>query len=239
VITVDSNLEQYQSAVVQYIQRLRKDPAKAIRFQMGKLVGRVAKLTPPRSLAQGRRAVKRDVLNAVSPVDNLLKAGGVYDKPSVRKMIRRRNHDEINTFLVRIKSRYVINRFDPTLHERMRDRRGRVQSNKHVLTSDVQQLRDYITKKQGHVGMARGGWVSALKQLRQAVPAWAARWAIAGNFVDRLNNPVFAYVKSENNSPWASRGDDERIVSTAMESRARDVLNSIEHAIAKAGKDMK
>lgn len=239
MITVDSNLEQYQNAVTQYIQRLRKDPAKAVRFQMGKLVARVAKLTPPRSLAQGRRAVKRDIINAVRPVDDLLKTGGLYDKPSIRKMIRRRNHDEIDRFFTRIKSRYTIERFSPTLHERMRDRRGRVQTDKRVLTADVQQLREYITKKQGHVGMGRGGWVSALKKLRQAAPAWAARWAIAGDFEDRLENPVFSYVKSQNNSPWASRGDDERIVSTSLESRARDILNSIEHAIAKAGKDMK
>ena len=56
-----SNLEKYQNAITRYIAEVGGNPRLIMRKQFAKLLDRVTKLTPPKTKAEGRRIVKRDI----------------------------------------------------------------------------------------------------------------------------------------------------------------------------------
>ena len=232
---VITNLEKFETAISKYIAEVGGEPPKVMRKQMRLLLDRVGRLTPPKTKAEGRRIVKRDIERAVQPITSK-----TFQDKSVQKMVRKRDYAGLHEFAQRTSNGlWDIVPFSPRLHQDARNSRGRVPSGKGLLTPDTAELRAYIKQEQEHVGMARGGWAKGLKALGGSAPSWVVDWIQAGKFEDSLGNPIKCFVQSINESPWASRGDDQRLITTALGSRARDILYSIEKALEKAGKDMK
>lgn len=229
-----SNLEKFQNAITRYIAEVGGNPRLIMRKQFAKLLDRVTKLTPPKTKAEGRRIVKRDIERAVQPI----KPDTFKDK-AVSKMVRKKDYEGLHDFAQRVSSgRWDIVPFTPELHLQARNSRGRVRSGQGLLTPDTVALREYVKKEQEHSGMAKGGWAKGLQALGASIPSWIAQWLRAGEFEDHLMDPVLAYAKSDNESPWASRGDDQYLIQNALGSRARDILYSIEKVIERAGKKL-
>lgn len=230
-----SNLEKFQNSITRYIEEVGGNPRLIMRKQMRLLLDRMVKLTPPESKAEGRRIVKRDIERAVQPIKP-----STFNDKTVQKMVRNKDYAGLDEFAQRASNgKWDIVPFTPDVHLRARNSRGRVPSGKGLLTPDTVALREYIKKEQEHVGMAKGGWAEGQIELGGSAPSWVTRWIKFGKFEDSIQNPVNAYIKSENSSPWASRGDDQHLVQQALGARARDTLYSIEKAIEKAGKKLK
>ena len=58
----------FNNAVTRYVTTLGKDSRQAIRYQSMLLAKRLVQFTPPKTRSQGRKAVKRDIERAVTPI---------------------------------------------------------------------------------------------------------------------------------------------------------------------------
>jgi len=85
----------------------------------------------------------------------------------------------------------IVAPFNPKFHTSQRRSRGRVTGNSNRMrylyaTPDVDKIKAYIEKKQKNVGMAKGGWVSALTALGGKAAAWYAKHRNQGTHSDHL-----------------------------------------------------
>jgi hypothetical protein len=230
-------LADFQTAIVRYIREIRQD-SKAVMRRQGRLLLREAMhLTPPRTRGEGRKLVKAEVLRSVRP----LKASEFVDR-RLRKLVRARDHVRLQSALDELTEGPLAGKrvvpFGPSLHQDSRNARGRVPA-KHepVLTLDHEALAAYIRGAQDRVGRAKRGWAAGVLALGGTVPGWVSGGPRTGDFVDRLDNPIFAYLRADNESEWARRGDDDRVLARAMSGRAKAILGDIERKLARSAEE--
>ena len=231
-ITADTNAREFRAALERYIRVTRRGVPGAIRQQGRLLMARVTSFTPPRTLSQGRKAVKRDIHRAVQPFG----VRGVRS-PRLRELLRARDYSGLNAFAENVPN--LPKRWEPFsegLHSGARGSRGRVHRPTGVATPDTDAVASYVKRKQGMVGQGRGGWVTALQRLGGKAPAFAARHAGAGTFRDTLGDDLRGELVAENRSGWASSGDPDGVISRAMRSRAVSVIKAADKALERAGR---
>lgn len=235
-VSVEINADEFNDAVRRYIKELHVGVPAAMRKQSRLLFGRILANTFPQTRAQGRRAVARDIENAIRPLNP-----SAFNSIEIRRLIRKRDYDGLQRVFQRSQDRDYrrakVVPFSPDLHQKARDRRGRVQRWAGMVTPDWDEVRDYIKSQQELVGRAKGGWTAAFIAAGGRPASWVARWASTGEVDDRLTDPVVAYIKAENRSEWAAHGDDDRVVSDALKSRTKDILTDIELRLARAAAD--
>ncbi len=230
-------LADFQTAIVRYIREIGHD-SKAVMRRQGRLLLREAMhLTPPRTRGEGRKLVKAEVLRSVRP----LKASE-FDDRRLRKLVRARDHVRLQAALDELTEGPLAGKrvvpFGPSLHQEARNARGRVPA-KHepVLTLDHEAVSAYIRGAQDRVGRAKRGWAAGVLALGGKVPGWVSGGPRTGDFVDRLDNPILAYLRADNESEWARRGDDDRVLARAMSGRARAILGDIERKLARSAEE--
>lgn len=232
-LSVEINTDEFNDAVRRYIKDVRVGVPEGLRKQSRLLFGRILANTYPQTRAQGRRAVARDIENAVRPL-----IPTAFSSIEIRRLIRKRDYAGLQRIFGRSHDpdyrRAKVVPFSPELHQKARDRRGRVQRWTGMVTPDRDAVRDYIKSQQDHVGRGKGGWAAAFMAAGGRPASWVARWASTGEVDDRLTDPVVAYIKAENRSEWAAHGDDDRIVASALKSRTKDILTDIELRLAQA-----
>lgn len=232
-VSVEINADEFNDAVRRYIKELRVGVPAAMKKQSRLLFGRILANTFPQTRAQGRRAVARDIENAVRPLNP-----AAFSSIEIRRLIRKRDYDGLQRVFQRSQDRDYrrakVVPFSPDLHQKARDRRGRVQRWSGFVTPDRDEVREYIKSQQDHVGRAKGGWAAAFIAAGGRPASWVSRWAMTGEVDDRLNDAVVAYIKAENRSEWAAHGDQDRIVASALKSRTKDILADIELHFARA-----
>ena len=240
------NVPEWDRAFVKWVSVANMSIRDAMRTQARLLFERIinwkggAIATPPKSVAQGKGAVQRDIYRAVFP----LRAEGFNNprtKKSVKRVLDEQNWVGLGEMVKRgvfgqnLKGAFVA-AFNPMMHKSQRRSRGRVprtssKSYKYA-TMDVKELKDYIKKKQGNVGQGKGGWAAALVRLGGKPAAWIAKHAKHGTFEDRLQvrgKPEFVGI---NRSAWAKGGDEDRIIAMAMQGRVIAMERDIERRLA-------
>jgi len=234
-VVADIEYRNYAEALAQLIRQQGTLLPKALRSEGRQLAARVTRFTPPGTLSQGRKAVARDIQRALRP----LKAAD-FDSPRIRRLIRRRDYGALEAVFgnfpdtSELHGVKVVEARLPEMHQAARVSRGRVLKFQGKVTPDADVVRDYIKATQEHVGRGRSGWAVALIALGGKAPAWVVRHAKGdtGEVEDRANTG--GYIRMENRSEWAERGDDDRVVANAIRSRARSIRESIARAQAEA-----
>lgn len=90
-----------------------------------------------------------------------------------------------------------------------------------------------VAAAQKSVGKAKGGWVDALTKLKAKLPPrWISQFARYGRGRVKITKTGFE-MEQVNNSPWANRGDDERVVASSIARRERAMANQIRKALEK------
>jgi hypothetical protein len=155
---------------------------KIVKFEARQIVQTLAKFTPPKTLAQGRKAVARDILRSVSIADlpdfrnpriaELIRAG---DKPAIQEIFNNSKN----------RKKWRVVDFSPSLHTSARDKRGHVRNQKNLMTLDAAKEKRYIKDMQKRVGTAKGSWGKAADAVEAKLPAWARK--AAGFGVDKIN----------------------------------------------------
>lgn len=215
----------FNDAIRAYVTRLGVELPKALRTQSRLLFKFVIDRTPPKTRAEGRRRVTRQIEMAIRPLDPKS-----FESDSVRRLIRERQYEVLGKIL---SGRGVVP-FSADVHHRARDPHGRVRKETGYLTPDTSEVRDYIGVMQANVGRAKGGWVPAYKAAGGKPAAWLDRWSSMGAVEDRLSDSGGPYIQAENRSEWATHGDDERIVAGAMAARQQAILDDIEKRLERA-----
>jgi hypothetical protein len=194
----DTRLNQ---AIGRYVAQLRLDGREVIRTQMRLLLQQSIKFTPPNTLAQGRKAVARDIQRAVQipTPDGLSKwIFGLRDENLRNQLVaamRAGDRQKFDTlFRIATAGHVEVVGFDPHLHQSARNRRGRVTRRWNRVSIQVRQWNAYIKKVQARVGLMRSGWLPALRAVGGTAAAWIARHSTnPGNYQNNLSsrNPSF------------------------------------------------
>jgi hypothetical protein len=230
--TVQVDSREFQDAIRRYVKETGATLPVVLRKQSRLLFGRIIQRTYPRTRAEGRRAVARDIQRAVEP----MKASS-WDSKRIRKLIRERDYAGLQAAMEEMKPVYraKVVQFDPRLHHESRDSRGRVRPTGFV-SPDADEIRAYIRRTQENVGRAKGGFAAAMVASGGSPPDWVRRWQKAGLVVDRLRDPAAPLIESENRSEWAEHGDDDRIVAEAIRGRTQDMLVDLRKTLERAAK---
>jgi len=184
----------------QYARLAQSDKSKSeiIRDQLKLMLRAVIDLTPFDSLAQGRAVVHRDLDRAVKPYGgedgsfSKIKSEGLRER--LVAYLRGRQYDKIKDVFNHLNAKggyyagWKFEDFSPSLHHLWQNRRGRVETEKRVLTPQVQEWKAYLEQLQGAVGRARGGWTKSAQSVGLSLPQWVTRHS-EGGAVEALISP--------------------------------------------------
>lgn len=230
----------WEQRLALYMEATGVNLAAALTEEWPLLMRKVMDFTPPfkakgtrgvSDLSVGRKAVAFDIYKTMRPFD----PAAIRTK-SLARIVMRRDVAAFN--LVASRARASIMRgataiaFDPGVHTRARNDRGRVPGrdrNRVVLGSDAKALERYVTGIQSRVGYAKSGWLKALLLVGGDAPAYVAKHGTGGgDVIDDRANPDYPSLTALNHTPWAGRKDEgERIKSDAYASRAQAITSKI------------
>lgn len=230
--TVQVDAREFQDAIRRYVKETGAALPTVLRKQSRLLFGRIIQRTYPRTRAEGRKAVARDIQRAVEPMK-----ASAWESKRIRKLIRERDYSGLQAAMEEMKPGYraKVVEFDPRLHQQARDARGRVRPTG-LVSPDGDEIRRYIRETQENVGRAKGGFAAAMIASGGSPPDWVRRWQKAGSVVDRLMDPAAPSIESENRSEWAEHGDDDRIVAEAIRGRTQDMLVDLQKTLERAAR---
>jgi hypothetical protein len=211
-------------------------------FETGrKVIGRAIRFTPHQG---GKKAmedvVARDVRRAIRPI-----TPEAFFSPRLRALAEAGDLKGLNEAIAQTPRQLVgakvdgkviaikeVRPFSPWMHRRARDGRGRVSGGMSrrlgAATLNGDAVEKYVQKKKRNVGMGRAGWAPAMTGLQGSVSAYIRRHQGQGAFEDKSRDPVRAFVRSRNFSPWAGDGEEaKRVIGGAMRSGGRDIAEGI------------
>lgn len=214
---------------------------RAIEVQMGLVLERVQKWTPPRTQAQGRRAVANEVQRVfMTPGEVFAVAqrekGRTFARALYRAMITQ--NVGIAQRLIRevpsLAGMPVASTPNMALHQAARNSRGKVPRNlrpMQILTSS-RELKRAIAGKQKSVGKAKKGWEAGLDGTRahRRSSAWVKRVHGTRGSYRRPNTQRGLPAVATNDAP--SIGSlERRLVRTSLDAQARALHNQIAGAL--------
>ena len=204
------------------------------------------RFTPPRTAKQGRIRVSADISRVVRGFN--VKS---FRNKRLEDIVARRDFAAFDAVMEHVANSELKGAkaiaWNPSLHARSRDRRGRVRrrpTKNFVLGADVERLREYRQRKQGNVGIARAGWTSAVLVAGAKSPAkWIRRHGerFGGARIEHANTDRETLV-AFNRTPWANRKDEgQRQIDRMYRQRAKSIERKTEivrRAGARAGFDV-
>lgn len=209
-----------------------------LRSEGRKVFGRAIRFTPnQKGKADQERIVERDIRRAIRPITSEM-----FTSPRLRELAAAKDSRGFNAFLENVRGVGIglqvdgqkfrlkeVLPFSPVLHKQARNSRGRVSARKlGIGTFDTESLGNYIDKKKRNVGMARAGWAPAMKGLGGVVTAYIRRHNGQGTFEDKSGDPVRAFIRGKNFSPWtADRESAQLVMESAMRSRGKDIAEEL------------
>lgn len=176
MVTVEVDGSQFALAASRYVLEIGASMPKVLRAQTRLLLRDILRFTPPKSLAQGRKAVKGDFGRAIALLDE--KAFSKCPERlriALRAAISQKNITKINAILTSAKMRGTVIPFDASIHRRLQTNRGRVSKWSGFYTIDKQAWTARLNKLLSAVGFARAGWNAAAQKVGYKQPAWVSR----------------------------------------------------------------
>lgn len=159
----------------------------------GKGKSGIVDITPPASAGvfgvkakkQGEAAVARDIYRVYATASQAMQAIKAVDPEAAKTfwaLFRTGDYTAAGEILRNLGGRpfQVARSFAPfdngVLHQRFRGKKGRITRNRvTVVVTDAAELRTYVKKMQGRVGLLASGWLEAANELGVRLPAWVSR----------------------------------------------------------------
>jgi len=209
----------------------RLAPGRIIQEETKGITQQIIRITPPRNLAQGRKAVERDIGRVVTGLPNLT-GGPAFD--AVNRAAVAKNEALVNRLLGRWKSKPTFTSVPAAIkgeHLRKRTRYGRVRARAQLMTY-ARDAKRYLREVQSRVGWAKGAWVSALIAAGGRAPSWIMRHAAkSGSVVANFGeNPRVLAIAHNIKIPGY-----QRMVDAAVRTRERITQRKIDRLIAGKG----
>lgn len=223
------------------LERLRNVTRQNIRVFMTEqfrlLLEQIMTFTPPNDRAQGRKRVAADIAKVFRPFD----VKDVTNK-RLKEIITSGDYRAFEAVARAAKNNWRARPFDAGVVSAARDNRGRVRRggrSAFVLGArDTAGLRKFVARKQGNVGLARSGWLTALWLVGGRAPSWVSNQLQRGQsaVVDR-RDAAMPELLAINRTPWAARRDEgQRIIAEAMKSRSNRLATALRVQLRLAAK---
>lgn len=236
-LTFDVDSIRFDRAMAAF-EKLGIEAPKIVKDETRLLLAQVIRFTPPKTLAQGRGAVKRDIGRAIDNVNP-----DTFHSKRLATMIRTQDVNAMRDAVRRIPSMkdYTVERWNPEAqHEAKRDNRGRIQRNQKVMVlNEGKRLKKYFNLRAKAVGSAKAGYWPGLQAVGGAVPNWVAKHASKFGSVDagKLNDSHAPRIRIQNFSEAArSQNDENHSVQSAVKMRARSMESKARRMILDAAK---
>jgi hypothetical protein len=174
-ISIQVNTGRLEDALHLLAKQARVAPGVVIKEETKAIAQQIIRITPPRNLAQGRKAVAGDVNRIVYAPD----AENVKWPPLKQAIQKRDVAKAAALFANKREPRFTFTSSQAEIraqHERMRTRRGRVSKGvKPNLAAFPREAGRYLRDVQSRVGWAKGSWVRALQSAGGTAPSWISR----------------------------------------------------------------
>lgn len=175
-IRVQFDVVKYRNDLNQFVTRLNADSTLLLKEEMRLLLRDIQRLSPPKTLAQGRKAVAGDMNRVAAPLD--------ADKirfPRMAQAVRDRDEKAIRAIADNLKSGFFSKRKLLTSEAEMRtahlagrNNRGRVRKDQNNMAM-LRLWKKYTTEIQQRVGYARAGWAQAAAGVGLRLPSWVSK----------------------------------------------------------------
>jgi hypothetical protein len=172
-LVTNVDLSGYDLAVRRMVTDLGIWGPEAVKIAGRQLFQELMRITAPKTQAQGRKAVARDISRAMWAID----PDKIHNKV-LRQAVQDQEYDVVEAFLASIRnkggflSNYRLEHFNPQLHQSRRDKRGRVRRSQRVIVLERPQHAKYVRDVQGHVGSVKYAWGKGASFLGASVPSW-------------------------------------------------------------------
>lgn len=234
-MSLEINDSVWREKIALYAAYFQKGMVESLSEEWPLLVDVLIKLTPPKTLKQGRAATVRDIRKTMRPFDPAaLRSDGIQE------IVDKKDVNAYNIVAARAKSGPMRGTtaiaFAPEVHTRRRTPYGRVGSDSRqvVLGSDAGLLKRYIRDVQSRVGWAKSGWLAALHLTggRVAQSFVEKHGQGGGRVIDQRSDTENPSLTAINSTPWAARRDEgHRITNDALQSRAISIVTKIKTKI--------
>lgn len=218
----------YRNALNDLVVKLNADSQLLLKEEMRLLLRDVVSFTPPKTLAQGRKAVDRDLARNAAPLD-----AQKIKMPRMAEVVRKRDVEAIQKIADNVKGgffkgRRLLQTTDDIRaeHKKNRTRYGRVRSDKRNMAL-LSVWRKYTREVQDRVGFAKAGWIRAAQGVGLKLPNFVTRHGAnaPGGYVPPTPNRLV--IESINRS--SKIPNYERTVADATKRR----VNSIKSEVAR------
>lgn len=231
MLQVDVNLAQLDLAIYRFARDLGLSLPVVVKATARQLNAEMIRVTPPRSLAQGRAAVARDINRAILGLDP-----EKLVNPRFRDLVKTYQVDAVRAILRHTESgrlaNYQLVRFTPVIHTSARDSRGRVRSTKLRFTADYREHQSYVKQVQGRVGSTKAWWGPSARKVGNSIPGWIGRHDVPGvAVVDNLDDSKHPRIVMINQGKGIS-AVSAAIISAAIRRRTVAMTRDVEQVLA-------
>jgi hypothetical protein len=188
MVVIDDAKFRFQAA--RLLASLPREVAEvALVYEAAAFTRKVVSFLPPKTRAQGERAIRRDIARAIRAIDP-----ASFDNPRLRKALSQATPEQATAILQNIAAfkGLRVERMDPSLHTHRRNRRGRVpRGTRPALVVGREDLRRYSARVEARAGYLKSGYVPAAAALGAALPSWITRHGDVGqgSIVKRIGGP--------------------------------------------------
>jgi len=226
----------FRQQVDRFAHKYGFNAGQVMRDQMRLWVKDLIKRTPPKTLAQGRKAVARD----------LQKIFVAIDQPGVVEFYRENfaeknippsvpwNLEGDHARMAQMHGQYRTNK------GQVRFRAGRAKAGQmdfiRAMYVPGRAFRSYQRTAQSHVGKLKAGWVRAANRFGAKVPSFVSRQSVKmGDATDRMGDDGSGYLEAINRVPWCDklRG----ILLFTAKVRERDVTTQLHKRLDKMARE--
>lgn len=227
-VVIDSSRFRFQ--LQRLLAALPKEVAGPVLYEEARqFVRKVVSFLPPKTFAQGRWAVARDIFRTMKAVDPKQ-----FTEKSIIRILRSGDPSSIKSLIDRLPTTrgrgYLVHPFSPSIHTSARNKRGIVPrttipkiiagTGSLALVGQFGHPGQYVRSIQGRVGFLKSGYVKAARKLNVALPSFVARQPQLGQGsieVD-LKSPAGLHITIINRA--GRYPDHARFVRDALRSRA-------------------
>lgn len=175
-VTFDTS--QYRNDINKFVDKLGADGQLLLKEEMRLLLRDIQRLTAPKTLAQGRKAVSGDIGKVAGALD-----AEKIKWPEMKQAVRDRDIPAIMALAQNTKQGYFAKRRLLTTPDQLaaahisaRNTRGRVRSDQNNMVF-ASIWKKYTKAIQDRVGYSRAGWATAAQGVGLTLPSWVARHA--------------------------------------------------------------
>lgn len=230
---VDTSL--FDRATLRYVQDLGLSFPEAVRRSARLLNAELLRFTPPKTQAQGRAAVARDIGRAMW----LLDPKKIHN-PILAAAVRDEEFDVVQAFINSLRHRgsgniltkQTLKHFSPGLHQSARNNRGRVTSRKRIMVIEGGEYRRYVKEQQSHVGALKFGWAISGRRLGVSIPNWVLGHSERQGEYLEIASPTDPKIVMTNKAPGVENNLTNSFVQRMVDRRTVAMTRDVEQILA-------